>query len=335
MTLLRPGLCPGLTPEAVALLREQGVHTVVDLASSDLEALAQRCSLSFKGLSSSRRLLLARFSSFPANGTDLFEELHKGGAILPTGTPSLDRLLDTGLYTGEITEFVGAPGSGKTQTCLEIAAHTALVLKQAVLYVDSSGGFSAARLLQILGRMTASQEEQTEALRRVHVMRVFEAYKMLDVLQDLRSSLAQQALSGGGGSAKVLVLDSAWALLSPVLGGRSPDGLALMSHLALEMKTLAKDFGVALVLTNAVTRDPSGGRPRAALGRSWASVPHTRVLLEKDGPGNGRRGRRASLVKSPRQVLDLPVMKAQGLRSNRNIVKIVLIICTHNKSENR
>ncbi|XP_062816569.1 DNA repair protein RAD51 homolog 4 isoform X6 [Anolis carolinensis] len=196
---------------------------VVDLASSDLEALAQRCSLSFKGLSSSRRLLLARFSSFPANGTDLFEELHKGGAILPTGTPSLDRLLDTGLYTGEITEFVGAPGSGKTQTCLEIAAHTALVLKQAVLYVDSSGGFSAARLLQILGRMTASQEEQTEALRRVHVMRVFEAYKMLDVLQDLRSSLAQQALSGGGGSAKVLVLDSAWALLSPVLGGRSPD----------------------------------------------------------------------------------------------------------------
>ncbi|XP_062816570.1 DNA repair protein RAD51 homolog 4 isoform X7 [Anolis carolinensis] len=87
MTLLRPGLCPGLTPEAVALLREQGVHTVVDLASSDLEALAQRCSLSFKGLSSSRRLLLARFSSFPANGTDLFEELHKGGAILPTGTP--------------------------------------------------------------------------------------------------------------------------------------------------------------------------------------------------------------------------------------------------------
>ncbi|XP_067328182.1 DNA repair protein RAD51 homolog 4 [Anolis sagrei] len=304
--ILRPGLCPGLTPEAVALLRGQGIQTVVDLVSSDLEALAQRCSLSFKSLSSARRLLLARFSSFPANGADLFEELQKGSAILNTGINSLDRLLDSGLYTGEITEFVGAPGSGKTQICLAIAAHTALILKQEVLYIDSSGGFSAARLLQMLQRMTGNEEEQTEALQRIHVNRVFEAYKMLDSLQDLRSTLAQQAMNGCG-SAKVLVVDSMWAPLSPLLGGRSPDGMALMSHLALELKTLAKDFGVALVLTNAVTRDPSSGCPRAALGRSWASVPNTRILLEKDGSGKGQKEWRASLMKSPRQPIGIQV----------------------------
>lgn len=28
---------------------------------------------------------------------------------------SLDQLLDSGLYTGEVTELMGAPGSGKTQ----------------------------------------------------------------------------------------------------------------------------------------------------------------------------------------------------------------------------
>lgn len=28
---------------------------------------------------------------------------------------SLDKLLDSGLYTGEITELTGSPGSGKTQ----------------------------------------------------------------------------------------------------------------------------------------------------------------------------------------------------------------------------
>jgi RecA/RadA recombinase len=28
---------------------------------------------------------------------------------------SLDKLLDAGLYTGEVTEIVGGPGSGKTQ----------------------------------------------------------------------------------------------------------------------------------------------------------------------------------------------------------------------------
>lgn len=30
-------------------------------------------------------------------------------------THSLDQLLDSGLYTGEVTELMGAPGSGKTQ----------------------------------------------------------------------------------------------------------------------------------------------------------------------------------------------------------------------------
>lgn len=30
-------------------------------------------------------------------------------------TRSLDQLLDSGLYTGEVTELMGAPGSGKTQ----------------------------------------------------------------------------------------------------------------------------------------------------------------------------------------------------------------------------
>lgn len=35
----------------------------------------------------------------------------------PTLCPShsLDQLLDSGLYTGEVTELMGAPGSGKTQ----------------------------------------------------------------------------------------------------------------------------------------------------------------------------------------------------------------------------
>lgn len=35
---------------------------------------------------------------------------------------SLDKLLDAGLYTGEVTEIVGAPGSGKTQVYMRPAA---------------------------------------------------------------------------------------------------------------------------------------------------------------------------------------------------------------------
>lgn len=35
---------------------------------------------------------------------------------------SLDKLLDAGLYTGEVTEIVGGPGSGKTQVHMRPAA---------------------------------------------------------------------------------------------------------------------------------------------------------------------------------------------------------------------
>lgn len=34
-----------------------------------------------------RRVLLAQFSAFPANGADLYEELKSSTAILPTGSP--------------------------------------------------------------------------------------------------------------------------------------------------------------------------------------------------------------------------------------------------------
>uniref|UniRef100_A0A8D2ITC0 RAD51 paralog D n=1 Tax=Varanus komodoensis TaxID=61221 RepID=A0A8D2ITC0_VARKO len=139
-----------------------------------------------------RRVLLAQFSAFPVSGADLYEELKTTTAILSTGIQSLDKLLDSGLYTGELTELVGAPGTGKTQVCLSIAACAAQFLKQSVLYVDSTGGVTAARLLQLLELKTEDKQEQAEALQRIQVVRVFDAYRLLDVLQEYRISVAQQ-----------------------------------------------------------------------------------------------------------------------------------------------
>lgn len=42
--------------------------------------------------------------------------------LLSSSTISLDKLLDAGLYTGEVTEIAGGPGSGKTQVLLGPAA---------------------------------------------------------------------------------------------------------------------------------------------------------------------------------------------------------------------
>ncbi|XP_054857885.1 DNA repair protein RAD51 homolog 4 isoform X2 [Eublepharis macularius] len=274
--ILRVGLCIGLTTEMVQLLKDNGIRTVLDLVSSDLETIARKCSLSYKALVAIRRVLLAQFSSFPVNGADLYEELKSSTAILSTGSKSLDKLLDAGLYTGEVTELTGAPGSGKTQVCLHIAANISESLKQRVLYIDSTGGFTATRLLQLLQRRTENEEEQVVS---------------------------------ASAPVKMVVVDSVSAVIYPLLGSRQPDGMAFMMHVARELKTLAKELGVAVVVTNHVTRDASCGQVKPALGRSWSFVPSTRVLLEnnKESCGETSNRRIASLTKSPRQPVGIQV----------------------------
>lgn len=110
---------------------------------------------------------------------------------------SLDQLLDAGLYTGEVTELAGAPGSGKTQVsgaggdlawgrghrglllcggwaadalsmllqvCLSIVASVSLGLRQHVFFLDSTGGFTASRLYQMLQARVEDKEEQVSSV---------------------------------------------------------------------------------------------------------------------------------------------------------------------------
>lgn len=299
MGMLRTGLCPGLTEEIVQLLRGRKIKTVADLAAADLEEVAQKCGLSYKALVALRRVLLAQFSAFPLNGADLYEELKTSTAILSTGIGSLDKLLDAGLYTGELTEIVGGPGSGKTQVCLCVAANVALSLQQNVLYVDSNGGMTASRLLQLLQARTQDEEKQASALQRIQVVHSFDIFQMLDTLQDLRDTTAQQ-VAASSGTVKVVIVDSVTAVVAPLLGGQQREGLALMMQLARELKILARDLGVAVVVTNHLTRDRDSRRFKPALGRSWSFVPSTRILLE-GAETLGSSQRTVCLIKSSRQ----------------------------------
>lgn len=237
--------------------------------------------------------------SFPFNGADLYEELKTSTAILSTGIGSLDKLLDAGLYTGEVTEIVGAPGSGKTQVCLCVAAHVAHGLQQNVLYIDSNGGLTASRILQLLQARTPDEEEQAGALQRIQVVRAFDIFQMLDVLQDLRGAVSQQ-VSSSSGTLKVVVVDSVAAVVAPLLGGQQREGLALMMQLARELKTLARDLSVAVLVTNHMTRDRDSGQLKPALGRSWSFVPSTRLLLDStQSSGSLGSWRVVCLTKSP------------------------------------
>ncbi|KAL3043232.1 hypothetical protein OYC64_021034 [Pagothenia borchgrevinki] len=298
MVVLREGMCPGLDADLVRDLRAAGIKTVEDVVSSDIEDLAQRCSVSYKALFAIRRVLLAQHAAFPVSGADLYEELLSSTAIISTGNPSLDKLLDSGLFTGEITELSGGPGSGKSQVCFGVAVHVSLHLKQSVIFIDTTGGLTASRLLQMMQTESSNPEEQTEALQRIHVFRLFNIFSLLDCLFALRSGRLQQACAG---SVKAVIVDSVSAVISPLLGGKQNEGMSLMIQVAGALKTMAKDFNVAALVTNHVTRSDSGG-VQPGLGVSWSHIPRTRVLLERRGEGGGGRALQSALC-DPDQVL--------------------------------
>uniref|UniRef100_A0A4W6CTR3 DNA repair protein RAD51 homolog 4 n=1 Tax=Lates calcarifer TaxID=8187 RepID=A0A4W6CTR3_LATCA len=303
MVVLREGMCPGLDEDLVRGLRAADIKTVEDLVSSDIEELAQKCSVSYKALFAIRRVLLAQHTAFPVSGADLYEELLSSTAIVSTGNPSLDKLLDSGLYTGEITELSGGPGSGKSQVCFGVAVHISYQLKQSVIYIDTTGGLTASRLLEMLQAETTNTEEQMEALQRIHIFRLFDVFSLLDCLHGLCSGGLQQA-SVGGGSVKAVIVDSVSAVISTLLGGKQNEGMSLMIQVAGVLKTMAKDFNVAALVTNHVTRGGSG-EVQPGLGVSWSHIPRTRVLLERveKAVAVSRPGlRSATLIKSSRQV---------------------------------
>lgn len=278
--MLRAGLCPGLTEEIVQLLRGRKIKTVADLAAADLEEVAQKCGLSYKALVALRRVLLAQFSAFPLNGADLYEELKTSTAILSTGIGSLDKLLDAGLYTGELTEIVGGPGSGKTQVCLCVAANVAHSLQQNVLYVDSNGGMTASRLLQLLQARTQDEEKQASALQRIQVVHSFDIFQMLDTLQDLRGTMAQQAAASSG-TVKVVIVDSVTAVVAPLLGGQQREGEEREESLGTGWGLNLPALSLGLLLSFLFVPFPRPGLDDAAGPRAQDPGP---------GPGCGSGG---------------------------------------------
>ncbi|XP_071502805.1 DNA repair protein RAD51 homolog 4-like [Diadema antillarum] len=312
---LNVGMCPAMTKDVYESLQSSGVKTVLDFITSDVELLSQRCSLSYKVLLSIRRLLLAQYAAFPINGTDHYDEMLSTVACLATGCQSIDALLDGGIYTSELTEIVGPAASGKTQFCLTVASSVALS-GQNVLYIDTSGAFDPSRLQEIVERRVLTEKERTAALCKIRCAKTFDLHELLDLVDSVKAAI-DQGTDAFYGALKLVIVDSVTAVLAPLLGGKQSEGQGMMVHLARSLKFLAADYSVAVVECNNMVQGEKGV-PKPALGRTWLSVPQTRLLLTME---RGERitsqaspiiSRAAYLVKSQRQAVSTSCQIAIG-----------------------
>ncbi|XP_042512418.1 DNA repair protein RAD51 homolog 4 isoform X2 [Macadamia integrifolia] len=234
------------------------------------------------------------------NGMKLLEDALQNKHVLSTGCEGVDHILQGGLREGQLTELVGPSSCGKTQICLQAASNVADKYMGAVIFLDTCNSFSPRRIACFLTKRmsSSSNEEKQRILERVmsniFSYSVFDIFSLLDVLQQLESKLRSQEFTGDN-QVQLLIIDSISSLITPILGGNGANGRSLMTSAGLLLKKLAHELNLSVLVTNHMVGG-DGGALKPALGESWKSVPHVRILLSRDHGGNFCD---ASLLKHP------------------------------------
>ena len=176
--------------------------------------------------------------------------------------------------------MTGEAGTGKTQLCMSAAA-SAAALGHRVVYVDTSGSFSATRIKEFHRGFVTAEADSAEVeqhlnltLALITVLRVYDFMELFKVLEELGLGLAGRVgVEGDGGlegkddlaaighTMGLLVIDSLSSLLSPVITrihhqGRENPTMCLgpvnlisnLSHVTSQLSTLRRCVDLPSIL---------------------------------------------------------------------------------------
>ncbi|XP_010033174.1 DNA repair protein RAD51 homolog 4 isoform X3 [Eucalyptus grandis] len=252
---------PILDPDFQSFCALRGIFTVQDFLIRDLQSLVadaeqQPSSERFMQAINQVLYVIDGLHQPWLNGVDLMEDAQKNKHVLSTGCEGMDFLLRGGLRRGQVTELAGPSSSGKTQM--------------------------QPRVLQ-------------EVMNSILCHSVYDIFSMFDVLHCLESKLKYQVMCRGDNDERLIIIDSISSLITPILGSSGSQGRALMVSAMSLLKKLAHEYNLAVLVTNH-TVGGDGGIPKPALGESWKTLPHVRLLLSRDCGSNTYQ---VSLLKHP------------------------------------
>eukprot|EP00299_Pterocystis_sp_00344_P005367 c1676_g1_i1.p1 GENE.c1676_g1_i1~~c1676_g1_i1.p1 ORF type:complete len:375 (+),score=80.57 c1676_g1_i1:23-1147(+) len=274
-------------------------------------------------------------------GSSVLELLNRGTqSKIITMSQALDGMLGGGITIGEVTEFLGSPGIGKTQIAMQLAINVQIPkflqgVEGDALFIDTEGSFSATRIhqmatkissqLKVLAERTSPQNiplvpDPRSILSHIHVFRVFDQTEQLALIRSLPSTISDIEKSHGR-SVRLVIFDSIafhFRYNTDDMAARTRS-LNIMSQ---TLTSLAKGSNIAVVLLNQVTTrvvETTGeSHVVPALGEGWAHASTNRVILfTKDSL------RRAHLAKSPclRPATITFEITSSGVRDCREVEK--------------
>ncbi|MCS7124579.1 MAG: AAA family ATPase [Candidatus Bathyarchaeota archaeon] len=181
----------------------------------------------------------------------------------PTGTP-IDELIGGGIEEGEVVEFYGEYGSGKTQIAKTLAVMVAGIHNQHVFFVDCEETFKPERIVQI-AKNRGLDIDQT--LKNIHVLIPVTSTDLMAVLDNIPPEKQP----------KLLIIDGLTTPFRVEYIGRETltERQGYLRKFLYDLKKWAKKTRTAVIVTNQVYADPSATPFLALEYRELAVGGHT------------------------------------------------------------
>ncbi|KAI9236631.1 MAG: P-loop containing nucleoside triphosphate hydrolase protein [Podila humilis] len=253
-----------------------------------------------------------------------------------SGWASIDRILGGhGWQAGQVSEISGASGSGKTQICLVSAVKLLLEHDNSrVIWIETNNGsFSAERANNTakaqLKKIASKQDSRDIETRLRHVLDRITIYtcpdinSLLDTIQQLHAELPPLA----NRPPIFVVIDPLSAILTNLLWAPDGAGPATIMHTSRQLRVLAHDLSVAVVITNVAVQlnGPEEQSPsilqssvaKPGLGISWRFATDLQLFVSRleTPPSQWGHPMQSSEVLPSQQVARL----AEIVRSKRQV----------------
>ena len=182
---------------------------------------------------------------------------HNSIERISTGSSNVDKLLCGGVETKAVTEFYGAPGSGKTQLCHTMCA----IVPQdesdggvtgKTIYIDTERTFRPKRIAEIA---TARGFEPDMTLDNVIILEAQDSHTQERIMDDIDSLLKDKTNE----RFKLLVVDSPVTHYRSEYIGREnlPKRQQKLFWFMRRLVKLAYTYNIAVVVTNHINTTPN------------------------------------------------------------------------------
>ncbi|XP_015609303.1 DNA repair protein RAD51 homolog 3 isoform X5 [Cephus cinctus] len=272
--MLQPISTLSVSKETIAELRENGFPYVQDIINN-LD-LCTKCT---------HIPNLEKFQKIPltTSALGLLEEESLNDYV-SSSSRALDIILNGGFRCETITELYGAPGSGKTQLCLQACVTVQLKEDQGgvngrAIYIDTRNGLSVTRLEEIIKNVEKSNEslraQRDEILKGITVVSARTAQDLYKVISSIKNYLRTNS------RIRLIALDSLSFPVQCCL--RDPwCRTQVYFRIVNELQELSESHNIAIIIVNELTTqiDEKGDHCfNGAAGELSAHRIHRRIML--------------------------------------------------------